>query len=131
MTDYSKASHTAVEVPDITTLDTFPANGHQPVVEWNYPEFQSLCPVSGRHDQGNLTIRYKPKQAILESKSVRDYLMKWRNLKNWQEYITDEISDLLYRSCEPEWLMVTIQWSSRGGIVARTISERGNIPSLK
>jgi 7-cyano-7-deazaguanine reductase len=70
-------------------------------------------------------LRYQPDNKILESKSVRDYLIAWRNKRNWQEYITEEIARLLYEACEPIWLTVDIRWSSRGGILARTISERG------
>ena len=127
MTDYSKASEAKVEIPDGVKLITLPAREHTPLIEWEYPEFQSLCPVSERHDQGVVTIQYKPRQEILESKSVRDYLMMWRNKRNWQEYITEEIADLLYKTCEPDWLMVTINWSARGGIVAKTTSKRGNV----
>jgi len=127
MADYSKASEAKVEIPDGVKLITFPARKHSPLIEWEYPEFQSLCPVSERHDQGIVTIWYKPKEKILESKSVRDYLMMWRNIRNWQEYITEEIADLLYKACEPDWLTVTINWSARGGIVAKTTSRRGNV----
>jgi NADPH-dependent 7-cyano-7-deazaguanine reductase QueF len=49
----------------------------------------------------------------------------WRNKRNWQEYITEEIADVLYKSCEPEWLTVVISWSVRGGILAKTTAERG------
>jgi 7-cyano-7-deazaguanine reductase len=129
MTDYNKASEACVEIPEGVTLLTFPAKGHTPLVEWVFPEFQSLCPVSERPDQGVVTICYKPKKRILESKSVRDYLIMWRNKKNWQEYLTEEIASLLYETCEPTWLTVTIKWSSRGGILAKTTSERGNLPS--
>ncbi|MBW1691195.1 MAG: NADPH-dependent 7-cyano-7-deazaguanine reductase QueF [Deltaproteobacteria bacterium] len=129
MTDYSEASEAKVEIPEEVSLITFPARGHKPLIEWVYPEFQSLCPVSERHDQGVVTIRYKPKERILEAKSVRDYLMRWRNKRNWQEYITEEIAELLYKTCQPEWLTVKITWSSRGGIVAHTTSQKGNPPS--
>jgi 7-cyano-7-deazaguanine reductase len=129
MTDYSKASEAAVETPEGVSLITIPAKGHTPVVEWEYAEFQSLCPVSERHDQGVVTIRYQPKDRILESKSVRDYLMMWRNKRNWQEYITEEIADLLYNACRPSWLTVAITWSSRGGIVAKTAVQKGSPPS--
>lgn len=129
MTDYSKASDAEVEVPEGVEVMTFPARGHAPVVEWEYPEFQSLCPVSERHDQGIVTIRYKPRESILESKSVRDYLMMWRNKRNWQEYITEEIADRLFKACDPQWLILTITWSARGGITAKTISRRGSRPS--
>jgi len=126
MTDYSKASDATVEIPEGITVSTFPARGHVPLVELEYPEFQSLCPLSERHDQGAVAVRYKPKDKILEGKSLRDYLMAWRNKKNWQEYITEEIADLLYKSCEPEWLTVTIEWAARGGILAKTTAERGS-----
>ena len=126
MTDYSKASETQVEIPEEAILLTFPAGAHTPLIEWEYPEFQSLCPVSERHDQGIVTIQYKPRKKILESKSVRDYLIMWRNKKNWQEYITEEIASLLYKACEPAWLTVTIKWSPRGGIAAKTTSEMGD-----
>lgn len=124
MTDYSKAGIVKTEKIEFK-LTTFPARNHRPVIEWEYPEFQCLCPVSERHDQGVVRIRYKPKKKILESKSVRDYLSKWRNKKTWQEYATDEIASTLYESCEPEWLMVEIEWSPRGGIFAKTIAEKG------
>jgi len=125
MTDYSNASDVDVEAPEDSKVVTIAARGHGPFVEWRYPEFQSLCPVSERHDQGVVTIRYKPKDSILESKSVRDYLMSWRNKKNWQEYITEEIADSLFKACRPVWLTVTIDWCARGGIQAKTISVRG------
>ena len=128
MTNYSNASKTEVESPVEITLITFPARAHAPLIEWEYPEFQSLCPVSERHDQGIVTIRYKPTKKILESKSVRDYLMMWRNKKNWQEYITEEIAGVLYKACEPVWLTVEIKWSPRGGIAAKTTSKRGDAP---
>ena len=129
MTDYSKAAEARIEIPEEVSLLTFPSREHIPFIEWEYPEFQSLCPVSERHDQGVVTIRYKPVNKILESKSVRDYLMMWRNRRNWQEYITEEIANLLFKTCEPVWLTVEIKWSPRGGIAAKTTSERGDHPS--
>jgi 7-cyano-7-deazaguanine reductase len=129
MTDYSKAAQAKVEIPEGVKLFTFPAKKHTPIIEWEYPEFQSLCPISERHDQGVVKIRYKPKKKILEGKSVRDYLMLWRNKKNWQEYITEEIAGFLYKVCEPDWLTVTINWAPRGGILATTTSRKGNPPS--
>lgn len=129
MTDYSKASEASVEKPEDVEILTIPAMQHVPVIEWEYPEFQSLCPVSERHDQGTVMIKYQPKEKILESKSVRNYLMMWRNKKNWQEYVTEEIADVLYAACAPEWLVVSIKWSARGGIYAKTTSKRGQQPS--
>lgn len=127
MTDYSKAPSAEIEIPEAVELTTFPARGHRPVIEWEYPEFQCLCPVSGRHDQGVVRLRYRPNEKILESKSVRDYLALWRNKRIWQEYVTEEIADTLYKSCEPEWLLLELVWAPRGGITAKNISKRGDV----
>jgi len=128
MTDYSKAWAAKTEKVE-HKLTTFPSRKHQPVVEWEYPEFQCLCPVSERHDQGIVRIKYKPKKKILEGKSVRDYLSCWRNKRIWQEYVTDEIAETLYRACEPEWLIVEIEWAPRGGVFAKTVAEKGKLSS--
>ena len=127
MTDYTKASLIKTDTVKIKNLTTFPAKGHQPVIEWEYPEFQCLCPISERHDQGVIRISYLPDKKILESKSVRDYLSLWRNKKVWQEYVTEEIADIFYQSCAPKWLMVEIDWAYRGGIAAKTTSKRGDL----
>lgn len=125
MTDYSDAASAKTEVPQHYAFDTIPSKGHKPIVEWVYPEFQSLCPVSKRHDQGSLRLRYHPNEKLLESKSMREYLSSWRNLQNWQEYITEEIADALFAALDPVWLEIEIEWTPRGGIFATTTSQRG------
>ena len=125
MTDYSKAQDVLVEKVEGYIFDTIPTRGHRPIIQWEYPEFQSLCPVSGRHDQGTLVITYQPKNLLLESKSVRDYLSAWRNKSIWQEYVTDVIAQDLYNAVKPKWLKVEISWTARGGIFATTSSIKG------
>ena len=129
MTDYSQAASAKIDLVENYTFDTIPSRGGGLTVEWIYPEFQSLCPLSERHDQGELTIRYSPREKLLESKSVRDYLSLWRNMRIWQEYVTGEIAGALYNAIEPEWLTVEIEWTARGGIYAVTLAERGNSPA--
>lgn len=131
MTDYSKAAKAKTEDPKHFKFITIPTRGHKPVIDWEYPEFQCLCPVSERHDQGIVKMRYKPNKKILESKSVRDYLAQWRNKRVWQEYATEEIADQLYKACNPEWLSLEIKWSPRGGILAKTSSKRGAISKIE
>ncbi|MDI6708534.1 MAG: NADPH-dependent 7-cyano-7-deazaguanine reductase QueF [Candidatus Thermoplasmatota archaeon] len=128
MTDYTKAPYAKTEKPENPKLITIPCRARKPLIELEYPEFQCLCPVSERHDQGIVKIKYKPTKKILESKSIRDYLAAWRNKRTWQEYATEEVADQLYKACKPEWLVVEIAWAARGGILAKTISERGTVP---
>ncbi len=125
MTDYSNADEANLEIVENFAFNTFSAKGHQPLVELEYPEFQSLCPFSDRHDQGNLVVQYEPDEKILELKSLRQYLQLWRNKHNWQEFITEEIADTLNNAIEPKWLLVEIRWAARGGIFTTTTAERG------
>jgi 7-cyano-7-deazaguanine reductase len=126
MTDYSNAASAPTEKPENFIFDTIPVKAHNLVIEWVYPEFQSICPISERHDQGTVTISYKPGEHLLESKSAREYLRSWRNLRCWQEYVTEEIAESLWNAIKPEWLRIEIEWTARGGIFARTVSSRGN-----
>ena len=130
MTDYSDAGSVKIEKPENYKFDILPVKGHDLAVEWVYPEFQSICPVSGRHDQGTLKLTYKPKEKLFESKSVRDYLRLWRNLSIWQEHVTEEIADILYRTADPVGLVIEIEWTPRGGIYARTISRKGDFKKI-
>jgi 7-cyano-7-deazaguanine reductase len=127
MTDYSVAAETKTETVENPNIVTFPSHGQATVVEWEYAEFQCLCPVSGRHDQGVVRLSYLTKEKILESKSVRDYFASWRNKRIWQEYVTNELANTLYNACEPAWLVLEIEWAARGGISAKTIAKRGEI----
>ncbi|MCX7680172.1 MAG: preQ(1) synthase [Spirochaetes bacterium] len=124
MTDYSRAHEALIEKVENYSFDTIPFQGRNIEIVWEYPEFQSLCPLSERHDQGTLIIRYAPRGLLLESKSVREYLRLWRNKKIWQEYVTDEIATALFNAINPEWIEVKISWAARGGIYATTISRR-------
>ena len=130
MTDYTNAKDVKTESVTGISITTFQTQGRKPIVKWEYPEFQCLCPVSERHDQGNVIIEYLPNKKILESKSVREYLSAWRNRKTWQEYATDEIADTLYKACKAKWLVVEVEWASRGGIYSTTTSKRGDFTEL-
>jgi 7-cyano-7-deazaguanine reductase len=130
MTDYSDAGSIKTEKPMDYKFDFLTVKDHNLTLEWVYPEFQSICPVSGRHDQGTIKLIYKPKEKLLESKSVRDYLRLWRNLHIWQEHVTEEIADTLFRAVDPIGLIIEIEWTPRGGIYAKTISRKGEYKKI-
>ena len=49
-------------------------------IKIDQPEFTSLCPISGLPDFGCITIRYVPKAKIVELKSLKYYLLQYRNV---------------------------------------------------
>lgn len=87
------------------------------VYETQPGEFSALCPFSGLPDYGVLRIEYIPCSFILELKSLKYYILSWRNIGAAQEDITAYIyKDLMEWLADPDQLVVTTIYNVRGGI---------------
>ena len=106
-------------------LDTFP----NPRPERDYeieircPEFTSLCPKTGLPDFGEIVIRYTPDRACVELKSLKYYLVDYRNQGIFYEAATNKILDDLVAACRPRRMTVTGAFSVRGGITTTVTAE--------
>ena len=102
-------------------LETFP----NPKTERNYeivfrcPEFTSVCPKTGLPDFGEICITYVPDDRCIELKSLKYYLMSFRNQGIYYENVTNQILDDLVSLCEPRHMTVVGDFSVRGGITTR------------
>ena len=85
-------------------------------IEIRNPEFTSLCPMTGQPDFGELIIRYRPKEKCIESKSLKLYLMGYRQHGAFAEVITNQIMDDLVKVLRPLTLRVTGTFTPRGGL---------------
>ena len=89
----------------------------QVVYETEPGEFSALCPFSGLPDFGTLRIEYVPGDWILELKSLKYYLLSWRDVGAAQEDITALVYEDVRRHLEnPSYLEVTTRYNVRGGI---------------
>jgi len=87
------------------------------VYETEPGEFSALCPFSGLPDFGTLRVEYVPGDWIVELKSLKYYLISWRDIGAAQEDVTAIIFEDLMRHLEtPEHLVVTTEYNVRGGI---------------
>lgn len=104
--------------PDEAKLEVFPNRNAQRNywIELDYPEFSSLCPVTGQPDTAHLTIRYIPDQLCVETKSLKFYLASFRNLPSFNEDIVNRLLDDLSAVCSPRRMIVTGRFSPRGGV---------------
>ena len=99
--------------PDIETWSNqFPA--YEIVVD--VPEFTSVCPKTGLPDFGVLKIRYMPDKLCLELKSLKEYLLTYRNLGIFQANIVNRVLEDVVRAVRPVWAEVTGDFRPRGGI---------------
>jgi 7-cyano-7-deazaguanine reductase len=82
------------------------------------PEYTSVCPKTGLPDFGKIIIKYAPDKYCIELKSLKYYIIGFRNLGIFYENIVNKILDDVAAACKPKWAVVTGQFSSRGGMTA-------------
>ncbi|MCF8050494.1 MAG: preQ(1) synthase [Desulfobacterales bacterium] len=80
------------------------------------PEHTSVCPMTGLPDFGTIRIRYVPDQKIIELKSLKFYLLQYRNVGIFYEHMVNRILDDLVSVLSPKRLEVTGIFTARGGI---------------
>ena len=87
------------------------------------PEFTSLCPMTGLPDFGCITVKYRPDKKIIELKSLKFYLLQYRNVGIFYEHVVNRIMDDLVEKLSPKSIEVTGDFTSRGGITTQTSVE--------
>ena len=80
------------------------------------PEYTSVCPMTGLPDFGCIIIRYRPNQKIIELKSLKFYLLQYRNVGIFYEHVVNRILDDLVKTLDPKFMEVTGDFTARGGI---------------
>jgi 7-cyano-7-deazaguanine reductase len=80
------------------------------------PEFTSLCPMTGLPDFAKMQIRYTPDQHIVELKSLKYYLLQYRNVGVFYEHLVNIMLDHLVEMVKPKTMTITGIFTPRGGI---------------
>jgi 7-cyano-7-deazaguanine reductase len=101
-----------------STLETFPnpSPGRDYQISIRCPEFTSVCPKTGLPDFGEIRISYVPDAACIELKSLKLYIVEFRNRGIFYEAVTNQILDDLVAACHPKRMTVVGDFSARGGI---------------
>jgi 7-cyano-7-deazaguanine reductase len=98
-------------------LETFPNPGVARV-EMTSDELTAVCPITGQPDLYTATIEYEPQERCLESKSLKLYLMRYRDEGQFCEAlavkIRDDVADALELATDR--VRVTLRQKARGGI---------------
>lgn len=113
------------EEPNSANLEKFasPLERHCSI-HIEIPEFTSLCPITGQPDYGKIVIDYKPRDYCVESKSLKIYLMGYRQHGAFHEACVERIFMDLYILLKPLWLRVEGQFVPRGGVQIWPVVER-------
>ncbi len=79
-------------------------------------EFTAVCPWTGLPDYGTLTITYEPHELCIELKSLKYYLLSFRDVGIVQESAANRILDDLVGACKPRHMEVVLDYKVRGGL---------------
>ncbi|MGA2584376.1 MAG: preQ(1) synthase [Tepidisphaeraceae bacterium] len=106
-------------------LDTFP--NPRPKRDYDirfvFPEFTSVCPVTGQPDFATITIEYVPDRLCVEMKSLKLYFFAYRNKGIFYEAVVNTILDDLVAKLKPRQMTVIGDFAVRGG-TAGTVTAR-------
>ena len=79
-------------------------------------EFTAVCPWTGLPDYGTLRVSYVPGGSCIELKSLKYYLLSYRDVGIVQEHAANRILKDLVALCQPGSMKVTLDYKIRGGI---------------
>jgi 7-cyano-7-deazaguanine reductase len=117
--------------PDEAVLESVP-NPHADVnyvVRFTAPEFTTLCPITGQPDFAHFVIDYCPAKSLVESKSLKLFLMSWRNHASFHEDCTIAIGKRVVTAIRPKYLRIAGFWYPRGGMPIDVFWQTGKLPS--
>lgn len=100
-----------------TILEAFPnpATHRDYEVKFVFPEFTSMCPVTGQPDFATITVAYVPDRKCVEMKSLKLYFLAFRNKGIFYEAVTNRILDDLVVLLSPRKMTVIGDFAVRGG----------------
>jgi len=104
--------------PKYTDLEIVPNEygNRDYTIEVSVPEFNCVCPRTGLPDFGTINITYVPNKSIVELKSLKLYMVKFRNVGIFHEHVTNRILDDFTKACKPKKIEVIGDFNPRGGI---------------
>jgi 7-cyano-7-deazaguanine reductase len=116
---YKIKSPDTVDVSLIEPID-YDYSGQRDIeIAIEQPEFTAVCPMTGLPDFGCIKIAYRPDKKIVELKSLKYYLLQYRNVGIFYEHVVNRILDDLVAALNPKQMEVAGEFTARGGMTTR------------
>ncbi len=106
-------------------LDSFenPSPERDYTIRIRIPEFTCLCPKTGQPDFATLHIEYVANRRCVELKSLKLYIVAFRDQGAFHEAVTNRILNDLVSACEPRFMRLSAEFKVRGGIYTTIVAE--------
>lgn len=116
MPEYTeKHARAGIDVP-LPKIECFKNQFKNYEITISIPEFTSVCPRTGLPDFGTITIRYIPNKWCVELKSLKMYILAYRNLGIFYENAVNRILKDFVRASKPIRATVMGEFNVRGGM---------------
>ncbi|MDA3960565.1 MAG: preQ(1) synthase [Planctomycetota bacterium] len=102
--------------PSLLEAIAYTGGGSGSWVSLNALRFTSLCPVTGQPDWAEITINFLPKEKLIESKALKEYLGSFRMHGDFHEDVIRIICDDLAACIAPRYIEVLGHFDSRGSV---------------
>ena len=116
MPEYTEEHAQAGIRAKLPKLEVWPNQYPGYIITTRYPEYTSMCPKTGLPDYGTITIQYKPRKSCIELKSLKLYLLAYRNLGIFYENAVNKILHDIVDAVQPAWCIVKGEFTPRGGL---------------
>jgi 7-cyano-7-deazaguanine reductase len=116
MVEYTQEHAKAGIHAPLPKIDTFENQFKNYEITISIPEFTSVCPRTGFPDFGTITIRYIPNRWCAELKSLKMYILAYRNLGIFYENAVNRILRDFVKATKPIRVIVIGEFNVRGGI---------------
>ena len=116
MPSYTKQHARAGIGARLPRIETWPNQFPGYTITTRYPEYTSVCPKTGLPDYGTIFIEYQPRRSCLELKSLKHYLLSYRNLGIFYENAVNRILADIVAATRPVWCVVRGEFTPRGGL---------------
>jgi 7-cyano-7-deazaguanine reductase len=110
-----KHARAGIDVP-LPKIECFKNQFKNYEITISIPEFTSVCPRTGLPDFGTITIRYIPNKWCVELKSLKMYILAYRNLGIFYENAVNRILKDFVKASKPIRATVMGEFNVRGGM---------------
>jgi 7-cyano-7-deazaguanine reductase len=104
---------------DLLQIIEYAYSGKDIEITIEHLEYTSVCPMTGLPDFGRMRVRYTPNQKLVELKSLKFYLLQYRDVGIFYEHVVNRVLEDLVKLLEPKFMEVSGEFTSRGGLTTR------------
>ena len=110
-----------LQTPSIETWE-FQYPGSNTEITISIPEFTCICPKTGQPDFATIIITYLPHKLCMELKSLKEYILFFRDVGIFHEHAVNKILKDCITACSPRHMDIKGIFNARGGIQTTAIA---------